>query len=53
MSEHECPDLSNNYGEAFEKLYTKYEKEIPHLEKIKARSLMSKIIEAQIETGQP
>ena len=53
MSEHECPDLSNNYGEDFEKLYEKYEKELPNLEKIKARSLMSKIIEAQIETGQP
>ena len=53
MSEHECPDLSNNYGEKFEKLYTQYEKNLPHLQKIKARSLMSKIIEAQIETGQP
>jgi ribonucleoside-diphosphate reductase alpha chain len=53
MSEHECPGLSDNYGEDFEKLYTQYEKNIPHLEKIKARALMSKIIEAQIETGQP
>tara|TARA_B100000029_G_scaffold280854_1_gene274976 strand:+ start:3615 stop:6368 length:2754 start_codon:yes stop_codon:yes gene_type:complete len=53
MSEHECPGLSDNYGKDFEKLYEKYEKELPHLEKIKARSLMSKIIEAQIETGQP
>ncbi|MDC0037175.1 ribonucleoside-diphosphate reductase subunit alpha [Alphaproteobacteria bacterium] len=53
MSEHECPGLSDSYGKSFEKLYTKYEKDIPHLEKIKARSLMSKIIEAQIETGQP
>ena len=53
MSEHECPGLSDNYGKSFEKLYTKYEKDMPHLEKIKARSLMSKIIEAQIETGQP
>ena len=53
MSEHECPGLSDNYGEAFEKLYTKYEKSLPHLEKIQARTLMSKIIEAQIETGQP
>ena len=53
MSEHECPGLSDNYGEAFEKLYTQYEKDMPHLEKIKARALMSKIIEAQIETGQP
>ena len=53
MSEHECPGLSDTYGEEFVKLYEKYEKEIPHLEKIKARDLMSKIIEAQIETGQP
>ena len=53
MSEHECPGLSDNFGDAFDKLYTKYEKEIPSLKKIKARSLMSKIIEAQIETGQP
>ena len=53
MSEHECPGLSDAYGNDFVKLYEKYEKEIPHLEKIKARDLMSKIIEAQIETGQP
>ena len=53
MSEHECPGLSDSYGNDFEKLYTKYEQDMPHLEKIKARSLMSKIIEAQIETGQP
>jgi len=53
MSEHECPGLSDNYGEDFDKLYSKYEKELPHLIKIKARALMSKIIEAQIETGQP
>ena len=53
MSEHECPGLSDAYGDEFVKLYEKYEKELPHLEKIKARDLMSKIIEAQIETGQP
>ncbi|PPR45999.1 MAG: Ribonucleoside-diphosphate reductase 1 subunit alpha [Alphaproteobacteria bacterium MarineAlpha5_Bin8] len=53
MSEHECPGLSDTFGKEFEKLYTNYEKKIPDLEKIKARTLMSKIIEAQIETGQP
>tara|TARA_Y100000590_G_scaffold467335_1_gene645886 strand:+ start:1535 stop:4285 length:2751 start_codon:yes stop_codon:yes gene_type:complete len=53
MSENECPGLSDNYGEDFEKLYVKYEKKYPKLRKIKARDLMSKIIEAQIETGQP
>ncbi len=53
MSEHQCPGLSDKYGGEFEELYTQYEKNIPNLEKIKARALMSKIIEAQIETGQP
>ncbi len=53
MSEHECPGLSEKYGDEFVNLYEKYEKDNPHLEKIKARDLMSKIIEAQIETGQP
>ncbi len=53
MSENECPGLSDNFGEDFEKIYTKYEKQFPNLKKIKARALMSKIIEAQIETGQP
>ena len=53
MSEHECPGLSDNFGDDFVALYEKYEKEMPNLEKIKARDLMSKIIEAQIETGQP
>ena len=53
MSEHECPGLSDHYGEQFNKLYTEYENKMPKLKKIKARSLMSKIIEAQIETGQP
>ena len=53
MSEHECPGLSDTYGAKFEELYTKYEGEMPELKRIKARTLMSKIIEAQIETGQP
>ncbi len=53
MSEHECPGLSDTYGEKFVELYTKYENEMPDLKRIKARALMSKIIEAQIETGQP
>ena len=53
MSEHECPGLSDTYGETFNKLYTKYEKSHPHLKRIQARTLMSKIIEAQIENGQP
>ena len=53
MSENECPGLSDHYGDSFEKLYMNYEKNTPNLRIIKARVLMSKIIEAQIETGQP
>ncbi|PPR47560.1 MAG: Ribonucleoside-diphosphate reductase 1 subunit alpha [Alphaproteobacteria bacterium MarineAlpha5_Bin9] len=53
MSENECPGLSDTYGNEFEKLYTKYENKLTHLKKIKARTLMSRIIEAQIESGQP
>ena len=53
MSEHECPGLSDTYGKEFVELYTKYENEMPDLKRVKARALMSKIIEAQIETGQP
>ena len=45
--------LSDVYGKDFDKLYSSYEKKFPRLERIKARTLMSKIIEAQIETGQP
>ena len=53
MSEHKCPGLSEVYGEEFNTLYTSYENEGRGYKTIKARSLMSKIIEAQIETGQP
>ena len=54
MSEHECPGLSDNYGEVLKNYILKnMKKNLPHLEKIKASALMSKIIEAQIETGQP
>lgn len=53
MSEYECPGLSDLYGDEFKKLYESYEASMPDLKKIKARSLMSKIIEAQIEAGQP
>ena len=54
MSEHECPGLSDNYGvKNLKNCIQNMKKKFPHLEKIKARALMSKIIEAQIETGQP
>ena len=53
MSEYECPRLSDTYGKEFEELYTKYESEGRGTKTIKARALMGKIIEAQIEAGQP
>ena len=52
-----CPDickgLSTSYGEDFEKLYTKYEKEGKFVKQIEAQKIWYKILEAQIETGTP
>lgn len=53
MCPHECPGLSDCYGEEFEKLYTKYEKEGKGRKTIKAQELWFKVLEAQIETGTP
>lgn len=53
MCPHECPGLSDAVGEDFVKLYTKYETDGKGREQMKARDLMVKIIESQIETGTP
>ena len=53
MCPNECPGLSDCWGEEFEKLYTKYEAEGKGRETIKAQELWYKIIESQIETGNP
>jgi len=53
MCPHECPGLSEAYGEAFEALYTKYETEGKGRKTIKAQDLWFKILESQIETGTP
>ena len=53
MCPNECPGLSDCWGEEFEKLYTKYESEGKGRETIKAQELWYKIIESQIETGNP
>ncbi len=45
--------LSDVYGDEFKKLYEKYEKEGKFVRKVKAQDLWFKIIEAQIETGNP
>ena len=49
----EAPGLSDCYGEKFEKLYTKYEKEGKGRRTIKAQELWFAILESQIETGTP
>lgn len=49
----ECPGLGDAYGEEFEKLYTKYEKEGKYRTQIKAQDLWFEILESQIETGTP
>lgn len=50
---HEAPGLDECWGEKFEALYTKYEKEGRARKKIKAQDLWFAILEAQIETGTP
>ncbi|MCF6181543.1 ribonucleoside-diphosphate reductase subunit alpha [Lutibacter sp.] len=53
MCPNECPHLFDTYGDEFEKLYTGYEKVGKGRKTIKARDLWEKILEAQIETGNP
>ena len=50
---HECPGLAEAYGDDFEKLYEKYEREGRARKTIKAQDLWFEILEAQIETGTP
>ena len=49
----EAPGLSDCWGEEFEALYARYEKEGRARKTIKAQDLWFKILEAQIETGNP
>jgi len=49
----EAPGLAECYGEDFEKLYTKYEKEGKARKTVKAQDLWFEILESQIETGTP
>ncbi|GJM60206.1 ribonucleoside-diphosphate reductase subunit alpha [Persicobacter diffluens] len=49
----ECPGLYDAYGESFERLYEKYEREGKAKKVIKAQDLWFQIMESQIETGTP
>lgn len=53
MCPNECPGLFECWGDAFEELYTKYEREGKGRKTIKAQWLWGQIVDAQIETGTP
>lgn len=49
----ECPGLQDVYGEEFEELYAKYEKQGKARKVVKARELLAKMADTQIEHGMP
>jgi len=49
----ECPGLADVYGDEFEALYEKYEREGRSRRTVKAQKLWYAILEAQTETGNP
>jgi ribonucleoside-diphosphate reductase alpha chain len=53
MCPHECPGLSDVYGDKFVELYEKYELEGKVRKSVNARDLWFKILDAQMETGTP
>jgi len=50
---HECPGLSDVYGDNFKSLYEKYESEGKARKIVNARDLWFKILDSQMETGTP
>uniref|UniRef100_A0A6C0IFE9 ribonucleoside-diphosphate reductase n=1 Tax=viral metagenome TaxID=1070528 RepID=A0A6C0IFE9_9ZZZZ len=50
---HECPGLSDVYGDDFNTLYLKYENEGKSRKTLNARDLWFKILDSQMETGTP
>jgi ribonucleotide reductase alpha subunit len=53
MCPDECPNLNKVYGEEFEELYIKYEKEGRGRETVKAQAVWELICDSQIEGGTP
>lgn len=53
MCPHECPGLTETYGQEFRDLYVGYEAEGRFKKVVKAREVWNKILESQIETGTP
>jgi ribonucleoside-diphosphate reductase alpha chain len=50
---HEAPGLYDSWGDAFERLYTDYERKGLARRTVKARQLWKHIVDSQIETGTP
>jgi ribonucleoside-diphosphate reductase alpha subunit len=53
MCPHQCPELSDTWGEKFDALYERYESEGKFVRQVKARDLWVKVLTAQMETGVP
>jgi len=53
MCPDECPNLNDVYGDEYDKLYWKYVSEKKYRKVVKARKLMEKIMDSQLETGTP
>lgn len=53
MCPNECPGLSDCYGDEFNELYEKYEREGKGRKTVKAQALWFAILDSQVETGTP
>lgn len=53
MCPHECPGLSDVYGDEFKRLYESYETSNKGRKTMNARDLWFQILDAQMETGTP
>jgi ribonucleoside-diphosphate reductase alpha chain len=53
MCPHECPGLTEAYGDDFRKMYIDYETKGYGKKTVKARELWNKVLESQVETGTP
>jgi len=53
MCPHECPGLSDVFGDKFKELYEKYEAEGKARKTVNARDLWFAILDSQMETGTP
>jgi ribonucleoside-diphosphate reductase alpha subunit len=53
MTPDQCPGLSDSWGDEFNSLYTKYEKEQKYVKEVSAKKLWQMIVDSQIQTGTP